>query len=57
MGNMKNKSIGLSEILDITMYKEGVGIEKAKGRTPLITFSEGRDIFVKILARIIEEYN
>lgn len=55
VGNMKNTAISLNDILDIKVYSDGVGIEKAKGRTPIITLSQGSDIFVKILTRLISE--
>ncbi|HOE61705.1 MAG TPA: hypothetical protein P5125_01060 [Kiritimatiellia bacterium] len=54
-GAMKNTSIPLNRILDITKYSDGVGIEKDAGKSPVLVFHEGIDIFCAVLSRVISE--
>lgn len=55
LGNKKNSNILLSKILSINPYSDGVGIEKASGRSPIITVSDDADLLLMILSRVINE--
>jgi hypothetical protein len=55
MGAKKNTSILLNRILDITKYSDGVGIEKDAGKSPVLVFHKGIDIFCAVLSRVISE--
>lgn len=55
-GTMKNASIKLDKILDITPYSDGVGIQKDSGKSPILGFTYNIDIFCAMLARAISDY-
>ncbi|MGB4267820.1 MAG: hypothetical protein WBK20_01430 [Spirochaetota bacterium] len=53
IGAKGSKSIKLNNILDFTPYKNGIDIQKDKGRNPFISFNDNVDIFVMILGKLI----
>lgn len=55
IGERKNTSIALSKILDFILYKNGVEIEKAAGKSPFLVFAYNLDVFAVILAKAIED--
>ena len=55
MGATGNKTIRLNRILDITLYENGVEIQKETGKSPFLEFSENPDIFSMILVRLLNE--
>lgn len=56
MGDRGNKTIRLNRILDFEVFSNGIDIQKDKGKSPFLEFSENTDIFAMILGRAIEEY-
>jgi tellurite resistance protein len=55
MGTMKNVTVKLDRILDVTKYTDGVGIEKDSGKSPVLLFGAAIDLFCAILARAIDD--
>ncbi len=55
MGDMKNRSIRLQKILDITPYRDGVMIDKDAGKSPFLGFSENIDLMAACLARALQD--
>ncbi len=55
MGHSGNKTIRLKSILDFTVYRNGIEIEKDSGKSPFFQFSKNVDIFAMILGRIIKD--
>lgn len=55
LGNKKNSNIPISKILSINPYSDGVGIEKASGRSPIITIPDDADLLIMILSRVIND--
>ena len=56
LGNKKNSNIPINKILSINPYSDGVGIEKASGRSPIITVSDDADLLIMILSRVINDF-
>jgi len=56
VGNKKNSSIQLSKILSITPYKDGVGVEKDSGKSPIFRLSNNADILAMTLTRVINNF-
>lgn len=54
MGARKNINIKVSQILSITPYEDGVGIDNASGKNPVIMVSDA-DLLAMILSRLINE--
>lgn len=57
MGKMKNVAVKLDHILDVTQYTDGVGIKKDSGKSPVLIFGDGIEIFCATLARCLEDYS
>lgn len=57
IGRNKNINIPLNKILSLEPYRDGVGIIKATGRSPIITVSDDADILVTLLSRVINDSN
>jgi hypothetical protein len=57
-GIAKNQCIRLSKILDIIRYKDGIGIEKDAGKSPVLIIRDVRSIPVvtAMLARLIRDF-
>lgn len=55
MGSRRNRVIRLNTILDFTAYRNGVDIQKARGKSPFLEFSADTGIFSLILGRVIDE--
>lgn len=56
MGTMKNVSIKLDKILNVTKYSDGVGVEKDTGKSPVLIFDRDIDVFCATLARAISDF-
>ena len=54
-GNQKNIAIQLNKIVDFTVYKNGIEIQKESGKSPFIEIEDGSDVFAAILARLLQE--
>lgn len=55
IGTKGNKSIKLNTILMFEPYSNGVQIEKATGKSPMLGFSDNVEVFSMILSRLINE--
>ncbi len=55
-GPMRNMSLKLDKIFDITPYSDGVGIQRDTGKSPVFLFKSQIDIFCAMLARAISDY-
>ncbi len=53
MGNLSNKIIKLSSILNFSPFKNGVDIQKSSGKSPFLEFENNVDIFSLILSRLL----
>lgn len=55
IGAKKNSNIKLEKILSIIPYRDGIGIQKDTGKSPLIQLKNNPDIFTMTLGRLINE--
>jgi hypothetical protein len=55
-GSMSNKTIRFKSIVDVIPSKGYVQIVKDSGKSPIITLSTDLDIFIALLARMIQDY-
>lgn len=57
-GAVKNNTIRLSKILDITPYSDGIGIEKDTGKSPILMIDDKGAVLVctALLARLIRQF-
>jgi hypothetical protein len=55
-GNMSNKTIKFSSIIDIVPVRGQVQIVKDSGKSPIITLSTDLDIFIALLARMLQDH-
>lgn len=53
MGSRGNKTIRINSILAINPYSNGVDIQKERGKSPFLSFSDNVDIFSMIMMRLI----
>ena len=51
MGSRKNSTIRLSSVLDFMAYKNGVDIQKDRGKCPFLQFHKDIDLFAMLLGR------
>ena len=54
-GERGNKSLRLNRIIDVEAYRNGVQIEKDRGKNPFLQFEPGADVMGMILERAIDE--
>lgn len=55
MGAKGNKTIRLNSILAINPFSNGVDIQKERGKSPFLEFSNDVDIFSMIMTRLMDE--
>lgn len=55
VGARKSNTVRLESILDFELYKNGVFIQKATGKSPFLGFEEGVDVFSVILGRVLRD--
>jgi hypothetical protein len=55
MGARGNKTVALNKILDFESYTDGVKIQKASGKNPLIQFAADGEIFAALLGRVLRD--
>ena len=53
MGSRKNSTIRLSSVLDFMAYKNGVDIQKDRGKCPFLQFHKDIDLFAMLLGRAL----
>ena len=53
MGTKKNTTISFDSILDINPYSDGMGVQKASGKSPNIKISNDPDYAIAILMRLM----
>jgi hypothetical protein len=57
LGTTKSITIKLKNIVDLTPYSDGVGIDKGTGKKAVFCFTQNIDIFCAILARATHDIN
>jgi hypothetical protein len=57
IGLKKNTNIQLNKILSITPFRDGIGIDKESGKSPILKTTINADIMAMILARVINDHH
>ena len=55
MGNHKNVTIRVANVLSVSQYTDGIEVEKGSGKNPFFLFSDNGIFFAKILQRVMSE--
>lgn len=55
LGDKQNRTIRLSQIVDFSVYNNGVEIEKDRGRSPFLGMAGENDVFAALLGRAISD--